>query len=69
MRQFTTGILAMIIVYVILRQTELYIPRILDDDWSETRNDPLRKADPFNVCSPESFDDCKRSEAKYLSRY
>lgn len=69
MRQFITGVLAMIIVYSILRQTELYIPRILDEDWMATRNDPFRKADPFNTCSPESFDDCKRSEIDYLSRY
>ena len=61
--------LALLIVYLVLRQTELYIPRILDTDWLNTRNDPERKGDPFNKCSPESFGECAEVKFPNLSRY
>lgn len=64
-----TAVLALLIVYLILRQTELYVPRILDGDWVPTINDQGRKGNPFNKCSPESFGECERPEFKYLSRY
>jgi len=54
---------------LILRQTELYVPRILDTDWLNTRNDPERKGGPFNKCSPESFDECAKVKFPHLSRY
>ena len=63
------AVLALLIVYLILRQTELYVPRILDSDWVRTINDQSRKGGPFNNCSPESFGECERPEFKYLSRY
>jgi len=62
-------ILALLIVYLVLRQTELYVPRILDTEWLNTRNDPERKGGPFNKCSPESFDECAEVKFPRLSRY
>lgn len=63
------GALAFVIVYMILRRGELYVPRILDDEWFSTRNDPERKGGPFNKCSPESFDECAEIKYPNLSRY
>jgi hypothetical protein len=63
------SVAALIIVYTLLRWTELYVPRTLDSDWKYTRNDATRKADPFNVCSPESFGDCAKTKFPHLSRY
>lgn len=46
---------ALIVVYVILKRTELYIPRSFSDtQWNETRNDK-RVANYFNNSSPEEF--------------
>jgi hypothetical protein len=67
--RFVISVLALLIVYLILRQTELYVPRILDSDWLNTRNDPERKGGPFNKCSPESFDECAKVKFPHLSRY
>jgi len=64
-----TAVLALLIVYLILRQTELYGVRLLDGEWVPTINDKGRKGGPFNKCSPESFSECERPEFKYLSRY
>jgi hypothetical protein len=64
-----TAVLALLLVYLILRQTELYVPRILDGDWVPTINDTKRKGGPFNKCSPESFGECEKPEFRYLSRY
>lgn len=62
--------IAVIIVYFLLRQNELYIPRsLLDEEWKAVRNTPTRKADPFNTCSPESFDECAKVAFPLLSRY
>jgi hypothetical protein len=62
--------IALVIVYLLLSKNELYIPRsILDDEWKATRNTPTRKADPFNTCSPESFDECAKVAFPLLSRY
>jgi|DEB0MinimDraft_4_1074332.scaffolds.fasta_scaffold58145_3 hypothetical protein len=67
--QIITAVLALLIVFLILRQAELYVPRILDDDWVSTRNDPERNGGPFDMCSPESFGDCDRIKFPNLSRY
>jgi hypothetical protein len=64
-----TAVLALLLVYLILRETELYVPRILDGDWVPTINDTERKGGPFNKCSPESFGECEKPEFRYLSRY
>jgi len=64
-----TAVLALLIVYLVLRQTELYGVRLLDGEWVPTINDKGRKGGPFNKCSPESFGECERPESKYLSRY
>jgi hypothetical protein len=62
--------IALVIVYLLLRKSELYIPRsLLDDEWKAVRNTPTRKADPFNTCSPESFDECAKVAFPLLSRY
>jgi hypothetical protein len=62
--------IAVVIVYVLLDKTESYIPRsLLDDEWKAVRNTPTRKADPFNTCSPESFDECAKVAFPLLSRY
>ena len=62
------AILALLIVYFILRKTELYTS-FLDGDWVPIINDPQRKGEAFNKCSPESFADCEKPEMRYLSRY
>lgn len=62
------AILALLIVYFILRKTELYTS-FLDGDWVPTINDTERKGGPFNKCSPESIADCEKPEMRYLSRY
>lgn len=62
--------IAVIIVFIILRQGELYVPRsFLDDEWRAVQTDPKRKADPFNTCSPESFGACAKTAFPHLSRY
>ena len=67
MNKFFTLFMAFVIVYIILDRNELY--RIfLDKPYAETRNDK-RVSDPFKKCSPESFNDCKRSKMPHLSRY
>lgn len=68
-RRAILSLIALLAVYFILRQTELYVPRILDTDWNETRNDPERKGGPFNKCSPEAFDECAKVKFPHLSRY
>jgi hypothetical protein len=62
--------IAVIIVFFILRQGELYVPRsFLDEEWRTVQTDPKRKADPFNTCSPESFGACAETAFPHLSRY
>lgn len=62
--------LAALIVYILLTKTETYIPRtFLDEEWKSVRNDPGRKADPFNTCSPENYDECSKVAFPHLSRY
>jgi len=63
-------VIAMVIVFLILHKTEMYVPRsFLDEEWREVRNDPRRRADPFNTCSPESFGECSKRAFTHLSRY
>jgi len=59
--RFVISVLALLIVYLILRQAELYVPRILDSDWLNTRNDPERKGGPFNKCSPSLMMSVRKS--------
>ena len=54
LRAFYASI-ALMMVYVILKKTELYVPRSFSDtQWNETRNDK-RVANYFNHSSPEDF--------------
>lgn len=92
MNKVVTFLLALVIVYIILKEAELYempkledmsetfkfvmdkkekyVPRsFLDEEWTAVRNDPRRKAGPFNTCSPESFDECAKVAFPLLSRY
>lgn len=70
MNRLTTLAIAVIIVFFILRQGELYVPRsFIDEEWRAVRNEPRRKADPFNTCSPESFGACTKTAFNHLSRY
>lgn len=82
-------LIAIFVVYFILKEAELYeipklpsidgifgekkekyIPRSFSDgEWAGVRNDPRRKAGPFNTCSPESFDECAKVAFPLLSRY
>jgi hypothetical protein len=68
MNKVTLSLIALLIVFFILRQTELYTNLVLDTEWKETRNKPLTTSDPFNTCSPESFPDCKKVKMPHLSR-
>lgn len=62
--------IAIAIVFILLKQNELYVPRsFLDEEWKAVRNHPTRKAGPFNTCSPESFDECEKVAFSLLSRY
>lgn len=62
--------IAVAIVYFLLNTYELYVPRsFLDEEWKAVRNQPTRKADPFNTCSPESFGECAKVAFPLLSRY
>ena len=61
--------IALILVYVILYRSDLYTNIVLDTAWRETRNKPVTTSDPFNMCSPESFSDCKKNKMELLSRY
>ena len=62
--------IAVVIVYIILNKTEMYVPRsFVDEEWRAVQNDPRRKAGPFNTCSPESFDECAKVAFPLLSRY
>lgn len=68
MNKVVISIIALVIVFFILRESELYTNLILDTEWKETRNRPLTTSDPFNTCSPESFGDCKKVKMPHLSR-
>ena len=68
MNKVVISIIALIIVFFILRESELYTNLVLDTEWKETRNRPLTTSDPFNTCSPESFGDCKKVKMPHLSR-
>ena len=68
MNQAIKILIALVIVYIILKETELYQNIVLDTPWVETRNNPITTSDPFNLCSPESFSDCKKPEMRHLSR-
>jgi hypothetical protein len=59
---------ALVIVFFILKESELYTNLVLDTEWKETRNKPITTSDPFNKCSPESFADCKKVKMPHLSR-
>ena len=61
--------IALILVYVILYRSDLYTNIVLDTPWKETRNKPVTTSDPFNMCSPKSFSDCKKNKMELLSRY
>lgn len=62
--------IAVVIVFFILRQGEMYVPRsFLDEEWRAVQNDPRRKAGPFNTCSPESYGECADNAFRHLSRY
>ncbi len=68
MNKVILSLIALLIVFFILRQTELYTNLVLDTEWKETRNKPLTTSDPFNTCSPESFPGCKKVKMPHLSR-
>lgn len=68
MNKVVISIIALVIVFFILRESELYTNLVLDTEWKETRNRPLTTSDPFNTCSPESFGDCKKVKMPHLSR-
>jgi hypothetical protein len=68
MNKAVISLIALVIVFFILREYELYTNLVLDTEWKETRNRPLTTSDPFNKCSPESFDDCKKVKMPHLSR-
>ena len=69
MNKVVISLIALVIVFFILRESELYTNLVLDTEWKETRNRPLTTSDPFNTCSPESFDECKKAKMPHLSRY
>ena len=70
MNRLATLAIAVIIVFFILRQGELYVPRsFVDEEWRAVQTDSRRKADPFNTCSPESFGSCTKTALSHLSRY
>ena len=57
--------IALIIVYFILSQYEMYMAA-----QRYTRTDVgNRVTEPFMTCSPESFDECKKAKMPNLSRY
>ncbi|ADQ91188.1 hypothetical protein BpV2_021c [Bathycoccus sp. RCC1105 virus BpV2] len=68
MNKVVISFIALVIVFFILRESELYTNLVLDTEWKETRNRPLTTSDPFNTCSPESFGDCKKVKMPHLSR-
>ena len=68
MNKVVISFIALVIVFFILRESELYTNLVLDTEWKETRNRPLTTSDPFNKCSPESFSDCKKVKMPHLSR-
>jgi hypothetical protein len=68
MNKVVISFIALVIVFFILRESELYTNLVLDTKWKETRNRPLTTSDPFNTCSPESFGDCKKVKMPHLSR-
>jgi hypothetical protein len=68
MNKVVISLIALVIVFFILRESELYTNLVLDTEWKETRNRPLTTSDPFNTCSPESFGDCKKVKMPHLSR-
>ena len=68
MNKVVISFIALVIVFFILRESELYTNLVLDTEWKETRNRPLTTSDPFNTCSPESFSDCKKVKMPHLSR-
>jgi hypothetical protein len=68
MNKVVISLIALVIVFFILRESELYTNLVLDTEWKETRNKPLTTSDPFNTCSPESFGDCKKVKMPHLSR-
>ena len=68
MNKVVISFIALVIVFFILRESELYTNLVLDTEWKETRNIPLTTSDPFNTCSPESFGDCKKVKMPHLSR-
>jgi hypothetical protein len=68
MNKVILSLIALVVVFFILRQSELYTNLVLDTEWKETRNELRRTSDPFNTCSPESFLDCKKVKMPHLSR-
>jgi hypothetical protein len=68
MNKVVISLIALLIVFFILRESELYTNLVLDTEWKETRNKPLTTSDPFNTCSPESFSECKKVKMPHLSR-
>jgi hypothetical protein len=65
--------LFMLVVVVLLVEwcSEKYSLHELDSFWGVTKesNQRSQTTDPFNRCSPESFDDCARNPMPHLSRY
>tara|TARA_X000000368_G_scaffold34783_1_gene25470 strand:- start:2345 stop:2554 length:210 start_codon:yes stop_codon:yes gene_type:complete len=68
MNKAVLTLIALVVVYFILKESELYTNLVLDTEWKETRNKPITTSDPFNKCSPESFADCKKVKMPHLSR-
>tara|TARA_B000000557_G_scaffold157187_1_gene127407 strand:+ start:1386 stop:1595 length:210 start_codon:yes stop_codon:yes gene_type:complete len=68
MNKAVLTLIALVVVYFILKESELYTNLVLDTEWKETRNKPTTTSDPFNKCSPESFADCKKVKMPHLSR-
>ena len=76
-------LIALVIVLVILRKTELYSPEFLtrrdflSESWNDRKEEKRKrgdgsgqsKPDVFNTCSPESFEVCAKVAMPHLSRY
>jgi hypothetical protein len=71
------AILLLIVAAVLIECNEKYYVGVthllqLDSHWKGVRkhsNDGNRVRDPFNTCSPESYDECARKAMPHLSRY
>ncbi len=70
-----TAIILFVLVLAINIYAEKYVMLnrnyTLDSHWNVRRLSNTRKQtkDPFNTCSPESYDECTKNNMPHLSRY